>query len=166
MDSLPKKSTFDPTSASEQFDYRFKLAVELLIPGRGGLRALSRMTGIGYERWRNAVAGRSAPSIDMMLALADLKPDWAMWLMLGKVTPEQVTPPKSDLERAVRYNREKSAAKAQGPAGVGHPEPEEAWHQGMWPELENTIKLGADAAEAAKGVADEEAHPEQPNPQW
>ena len=95
-----EKSTFDPEKELEQLDARFLTVVELLTPGRGGLRALSKMTGISYARWRNALAGRSAPSIDMIICLSKMKPEWLEWMLTGKTSVAQTAPSDQDLKRA------------------------------------------------------------------
>ena len=87
-------------NSANQFRERFLIVVALITPARGGLQLLSRMTSINYDRWRNAVTGRSAPSIDMVLALGDLKPEWFNWMMRGEIGPEQTAPPDAELSRA------------------------------------------------------------------
>jgi hypothetical protein len=99
-DNITESFTFDAKNELAQLDARFLTVVELLTPGRGGLRALSKMSGITYARWRNALAGRSAPSIDMIICLSKMKPEWLEWMLTGKTSVTQTAPSEQDLKRA------------------------------------------------------------------
>lgn len=76
------------------FACRFKQVLELSSPRRGASGYLAQATGIGEQKWRNVMLGRTVPSVEMATALCRLRPQWAKWLMLGITDGENEAPPK------------------------------------------------------------------------
>ena len=53
---------------------------------RGRYRILSEMTGIDAKRWENALRGISKPTVAMTVAICNLLPDLASWILTGQLT--------------------------------------------------------------------------------
>jgi len=81
-------------STKDDFSQRFFLVLELSTPRKGASGYLAEATGIAENKWRNLLLGRVAPSIEMTVALCTLRPQWAMWLMVGTSSGENEEPPK------------------------------------------------------------------------
>jgi hypothetical protein len=99
--NLPTTPSFDLKNEASELADRFLIALELTTPARGGFSFLESKTGVSYERWRNVSKGRQAPSIELLLALCHIKPEWSLWILTGQNVQDNSKPSESDMARAI-----------------------------------------------------------------
>jgi hypothetical protein len=117
-----KNFSFELKKDAAELASRFLIMLDLVAPARGGFSFLKSKTGVSYERWRNVSSGRQAPSIELLLALCYVKPEWSLWLLTGQIDEPQHAPSQSDLVRAIEARAEwdQRGSKKDTPAGPAH----------------------------------------------
>lgn len=77
---------------------RLKKAIDKKAPQHGAISELARQTGINRATLSAAYTGRNPPNAEILAVFCNLWPEYALWLMTGKVAPEagQTSP---DLEQ-------------------------------------------------------------------
>jgi hypothetical protein len=88
---------FDSIKATQEWEQRFYLMIELCSPRRGGITFLASKTGISDRRWKNVLMTKQKPAIDMALALAWLRPELALWMWTGSTNGSNVAPSASEI---------------------------------------------------------------------
>jgi hypothetical protein len=82
------------------FERRFAQMLEIAAPRRGTLSWLSQKTGISQSKWKNALAQNQRPTTEMAVALCNLRPDLARWLILGYADEPDGVPSQVELKLA------------------------------------------------------------------
>lgn len=57
-------------------------------PGRGGFNKATEQTGISKSTWSQINTGRQDPGGKTLEAVCQLYPEYAFWLMTGRIDPE------------------------------------------------------------------------------
>ncbi len=59
---------------------------------------LEAKTGISGTKWQNLMIRRQHPTVPMVAALARLKPDWALWMLIGDYPGEPLRLPNGKVD--------------------------------------------------------------------
>jgi hypothetical protein len=91
------------------FEHRFALMLEFAAPRRGTLAWLSQKTGLTQSKWKNALARNQRPTTEMVVALCNLRPDLARWLILGHTDEPDGVPSQAEIKLANEVLEERSS---------------------------------------------------------
>jgi hypothetical protein len=68
---------------AEKFDSRLRALINTVLGGRPDWKRLEELTGVPAVRWRHHSANLKKPSVEMVAAICETWPQYALWLTTG-----------------------------------------------------------------------------------